>query len=181
MLVIIFANAPEIRSFFGLDPAVAAKPAFQTLQPGWTRHENCRFIASEYHDGDSFMAETASGKRIVFRLYFVDTPETDDRFPKRNADQAKFFNVADVKPLGEKARSFTRAFLRGGFTATTRDERARGMSGLPRSYAFIERRGELLSEALLRNGLARPFGRGTDLPDGTPKQIHWNHLNAITP
>jgi len=157
---------------------VARFPADQ-LKPGWTRFENCRHIAGEYYDGDSFMAETADGKRVVFRLYFVDAPETDDRFPKRNAEQAKVFGVKDVRPLGEKARSFTRRFLRGGFTATTRHQRAAGMSGLPRSYAFVEVDGELLSEALLKAGLGRAYGRDTALPDGSDKYKHWDRLNGM--
>jgi len=65
----------------------------EKLKPGWTRFENCRHVVGEYYDGDSFMAETADGDRIVFRIYFVDAPETDDRYPKRNGEQAKVFVV----------------------------------------------------------------------------------------
>lgn len=150
-----------------------------SLTKGWTRFENCRHIVGEYYDGDSFMAETADGNRVVFRLYFVDAPETDDRFPKRNAEQAKIFGVKDVRPLGEKARKFTRDFLRRGFTATTKHQHAAGMSGLPRSYAFVEVDGELLSEALLKSGLGRAYGRDTALPDGGDKYKHWDRLNGM--
>jgi len=182
LLLLLFIGVPALYIRYSDPPgekASSSRFAEDKLAPGWTRFEDCRHIVSEYFDGDSFMAETADGERIVFRLYFVDAPETDDRYPKRNAEQAKVFGVKDVRPLGEKARGFTRKFLRKGFTATTRHQRAAGMSGLPRSYAFVEVDGELLSEALLRAGLGRPYGRDTALPDGNDKYKHWDRLNKM--
>jgi len=39
------------------------------------RLDNCRLIADAYNDGDSFHVK-ADGKEWIFRLYFVDAPET---------------------------------------------------------------------------------------------------------
>jgi len=175
----VYRQQEQPRAATGSTSATGARFPADQLKAGWTRFENCRHIAGEYYDGDSFMAETADGKRVVFRLYFVDAPETDDRFPKRNAEQAKVFGVKDVRPLGEQAREFTRNFLRRGFTATTKHQHAAGMSGLPRSYAFVEVEGELLSEALLKAGLGRAYGRDTALPDGGDKYKHWDRLNGM--
>ena len=147
---------------------------------GWTVHRGCRHIAGEYHDGDSFMLETDAG-RLVFRLYFVDAPENDRRFPDRNAVQARHFGIdeSEVERFGAEARALAARFLRHGCTVYTRGEDARGSSGLPRSYALIEARGELLSEALLRAGLARAYGRACVLPDGTAARPHWDRLNEL--
>lgn len=51
--------------------------------PDWQKLEGCQLIQNEWNDGDSFHVRTAEGTEFIFRLYFVDTPETDSRFPDR--------------------------------------------------------------------------------------------------
>lgn len=54
----------------------------------WQKLENCQLVADEYGDGDSFHVRQGD-KDFIFRLYFVDCPETDNRFPERVEEQAK--------------------------------------------------------------------------------------------
>ena len=79
----------------------------------WTTYENCRLVAGRYADGDSFHVATPAGEKI-FRLYYVDTPETDTNFPERVKEQAEYFKVSKRRTLeiGEAAREFTARFLR---------------------------------------------------------------------
>lgn len=49
--------------------------------------EGCEFLDTAYVDGDSFRMRWGSEEH-VFRLYDVGAPESDTRFPERNAEQA---------------------------------------------------------------------------------------------
>ncbi|MGI8432903.1 MAG: helix-hairpin-helix domain-containing protein [Chthoniobacterales bacterium] len=117
------------------------------------------------NDGDSFHVR-ASGREYIFRLYFVDTPETDASIPARVADQAKYFGVTVPQTLqiGLEAERFTRAKLTRPFTVVTKKEDARGRSRLPRYFAFIELNGVNLAEDLVANGLARVYGEKAQAP-----------------
>ena len=42
----------------------------------WETIRGCRLIENESNDGDSFHVE-ADGEEKIFRLYFVDTPESE--------------------------------------------------------------------------------------------------------
>ena len=44
----------------------------------------------------------------VFRLYFVDAPESDNRFPERNAEQAAYFGITPEQSVeaGREAKDF---------------------------------------------------------------------------
>ena len=44
--------------------------------------DNCVLVMNRFSDGDSFHV-SAKGKEYIFRLYFVDAPETDAEYPKR--------------------------------------------------------------------------------------------------
>ncbi len=78
----------------------------------WQTYENCTLLQNESNDGDSFHVR-AGGKEYIFRLYFVDTPETDASIPDRVAEQAKYFHVTVPQTLqiGIEAERFTRARL----------------------------------------------------------------------
>ena len=105
-------------------------------------------------------------RRDIFRLYFVDTPETDASIPDRVADQAKYFGVTVPQTLqvGVEAERFTRTKLARPFTVVTKKEDARGRSRLPRYFAFIEMNGANLAEDLVANGLARVYGESAQAP-----------------
>jgi len=117
-------------------------------------------------DGDSFHVKQGD-KEFIFRLYFVDCPETDDRFPERVDEQAKYFGVSHKRAIeiGNSATAFTREALAKPFTVWTKWLDARGSSKLHRFYAVVVTDRGSLSSLLVRNGLARIYGVPTALPD----------------
>jgi DNA uptake protein ComE-like DNA-binding protein len=132
----------------------------------WVTYQDCRLIPNPANDGDSFHVR-AGRKEFIFRLYFVDTPETDASLPERVAEQAKYFRVSVPQTLqiGAEAERFTREKLSRPFTVETCKEDARGRSRLPRYFAFVEMGSEDLAETLVRNGLARVYGAPGHPPD----------------
>lgn len=132
----------------------------------WQKLEGCKLVADEYGDGDSFHVRQGDVD-YIFRLYFVDTPETDSRFPERVADQARYFGItsAAALALGKKAEEFSFTTLAQPFTVWTKWQDARGASKQHRFYAAVETSAGSLSSLLVANGLARVFGMTTALPD----------------
>ena len=51
----------------------------------------------------------------VFRLYFVDAPESDTRFPDRKAEQPAYFGISadESVAFGKEAKEFVRSVLSG--------------------------------------------------------------------
>ncbi|HUF62366.1 MAG TPA: hypothetical protein VMN36_09855 [Verrucomicrobiales bacterium] len=143
-----------------------------------------KLVRSRGNDGDSFRIAWNS-KEYVFRLYFVDCPETSDRFPERIDYQADYFGIQDrrrVLALGEQAKSFTLGLLETEpFEVFTRWE---PVMNSERFHAFVrfplkEKGGVWLSELLVQAGLARIYTRPADLPDGTRKGAFQDHLRAL--
>lgn len=134
-------------------------------------------VPGRYGDGDSFHTATPAGERI-FRLYFVDTPETDSSFPDRVKDQADYFGITPKRALeiGHEAKVFTEKMLHGGFAVYTRGEDAEGRSEMQRFFALIKVGDRWLDVALVEAGLARVFGKQAVLPDGTTAKKHWSDL-----
>jgi competence protein ComEA len=131
----------------------------------WQRYENCQLVANEANDGDSFHVR-ADGHEYIFRLYFVDTPETSNDFPARVAAQAKYFHltVPQTLQVGLEAERYTRQQLSRPFTVITRKQDARGQSRLPRYFAIVETGNEGLAEQLVAKGLARVHGIAARAP-----------------
>jgi competence ComEA-like helix-hairpin-helix protein len=126
----------------------------------WVELEGCRMADNASNDGDSFHVQH-KGREYVFRLYFVDAPETSLLIPERVSEQADAFEATpeDVLKAGQGAAAFTKKHLRSGFKVSTRWEDARGMSKGGRHYAFVETGdGEDLGELLLAAGWARSYG-----------------------
>lgn len=146
----------------------------------WRTYENCKLIEIPSNDGDSFHVR-CKRRRYLFRLYFVDAPETDDSIPDRVKEQAAYWGIDEKSAieLGKQARKFTAEFLKDGFTAYSKLQDARGRSEKDRDYAVIRVGDTDLGEELVRNGLARVFGQGMDLWDGTSeRQVWWRLKNA---
>ena len=134
----------------------------------FTRYEGCEFGPTKYADGDSFKVRIGADE-FVLRLYFVDAPESDERFPDRNAEQAKYFGITQAKSVeaGKAAKEFVSGRLTGKkFVAFTCWATALGSSKLPRYYAIIEVDGRGLADLLVENGLARLHGTSVTHPDG---------------
>ena len=133
----------------------------------WTTFEECTLIEDPANDGDSFHVRFKE-REYVARLYFVDCPETDTRYPDRVKEQGDYFGGLSEKEtlrVGKKAAEFTEKWLKGGtFTMHTRYEDAQGASSKKRYYMWIEKDGKILAEDLARNGLARLHGMNTDPP-----------------
>lgn len=133
----------------------------------WTRLEGCVLVQSPYNDADSFRVRH-DGKEYLFRLYFVDAPESDMEFPQRVREQAEYFGITapEVIESGKEASSFVKSVLSPPFTVITRWQGAQGRSVIPRFYAFVETRDGDLAELLVRNGFARVYGVRVTRPDG---------------
>ena len=146
--------------------ALAAMLALDASAGQWETLRGCRLLPNESNDGDSFHVEH-EGKEYIFRLYFVDCPESSMQVESRVAEQARDFGVSDDKILkgGKDAAEFTERALRGTFTVTTQFQNARGASKLPRFYAMVETKdGKDLAALLAEAGLARAFGVKASAP-----------------
>lgn len=134
----------------------------------WYVKEGCRLLPNASNDGDSFHVRH-NKREYIYRLYFVDAPETDDRIPERLVEQGAYFGIADPKvviKVGKEAADFSRKFLAGEFTVMTKGADARGSSDKSRDYAFVMVGKEDLAVELVRNGLARIYGLQEDPPEG---------------
>ena len=138
----------------------------------WRVYKECRLAENPANDGDSFHVLTAKHE-YLFRLYFVDCPESDRLVPGRVKEQAAHFGVSEeaVLKAGELALQFTHQFLAGGFIVQTRKEDARGQSRMKRYYAIVKAGDKDLAEELVMRGLARAYGKGTELPDGSEEDL----------
>jgi len=132
----------------------------------WETLEGCRLIRNDSNDADSFHVRH-DGKDYIFRLYFVDAPETSTMVPSRVREQATIFGISQERVLvaGEQATKFALGHLKRPFTVRTKWQDARGRSALPRNYAFIETAdGRDLGELLAAAGHARSYGAAAAPP-----------------
>lgn len=122
---------------------------------------------NRYNDGDSFRVRQGD-REFVFRLYFVDAPETDHGFGERVREQALYFGVTTsaVVQVGQEAAAFVKQQLSGTFTVITRWQAAQGRSKLPRFYAFVQANGQDLGRQLVSQGMARVYGVRATTPEG---------------
>jgi endonuclease YncB( thermonuclease family) len=136
-----------------------------TAPAGWTLLENCRLENHDYADGDSFHV-IHRGRNLQFRLYFVDCPETEMRFPERIAEQGKVFALGSegVVAAGHRAHAFTDEMLSRLFNVLTKWEEAQGASAQELFYTVVLLGNQNLAEELVRHGFARAFGMHTDYP-----------------
>ena len=122
----------------------------------WVVLNDCRLLRTESLDADSFHVK-AAGNEYIFRLYFVDAPETDMSVAERLAEQAQYFGLTPGQTitLGEYAKRFTKEKLAQPFTVRTCMQDAMRRSKMGRYYAFVETKEGDLAELLVANGLAR--------------------------
>ena len=125
----------------------------------WVTMENCTLVPNASNDGDSFHVRVKR-KEYIFRLYFVDSPETDATLADRLDEQAKYFGitVAQALQVGEMAKTFTVEKLSHPFTVYTCRQDALGRSKKERFYAIVQTGNQDLAEELVKNGLARIHG-----------------------
>jgi endonuclease YncB( thermonuclease family) len=125
----------------------------------WVTLENCRLVPNPANDGDSFHVRIKR-KEYIFRLYFVDAPETDAALADRVEEQARYFGITVDQTLqvGELAKRFITEKLSHPFTVRTCRQDALGRSKNERFYAIIRSGNKDLAEELVKNGLARIYG-----------------------
>jgi endonuclease YncB( thermonuclease family) len=158
---------------------------------GWTVHQGCRLAQHQHNDGDSFWVTHPDGTKREYRLYFVDTPESQFKRYRdgktnaaRIAEQAGYFKgISPEKAveIGAEAKRFTLSLLRDTpFTVMTRNE---AVFDSARHYAHIEINHEAkrqrLDEMLVQRGLARIHTKGADAPDGTTLDQQRQKLRSL--
>jgi endonuclease YncB( thermonuclease family) len=147
----------------------------------WVTLNNCQYLPNRANDGDSFHVR-ANGREHIFRLYFVDAPETDSSIPKRVADQAAYFRInrSQTIEVGLEAERFTREHLLSKpFVVRTCFQGARGRSRLPRYFAFVQVDHTDLGESLVANGLARVYGAASVAPQMNAPEVEWHKLERL--
>ena len=166
LLITAFVFAASITNSFAHSPWI-------TLQGG-------HYLIKRPNDGDSFHV-SVEGHEYIFRLYFVDAPETSAEFRDRVEEQAKYFGVTvdQVLEVADLAKQFTREKLTEPFLVRTCWEDAGGRSRMQRFYAFVQTRTGDLGEQLVENGLARSHP-ATAKPEGlTSAGAEWQKLIAL--
>jgi len=146
----------------------------------WITLQGGHYLIKRPNDGDSFHV-SVEGHEYIFRLYFVDAPETSAEFRDRVEEQAKYFGatVDQVLEIGDLAKQFTREKLTEPFLVRTCWEDAGGRSRMQRFYAFVQTRTGDLGEQLVENGLARSHP-ATAKPEGlTSTAAEWQKLMAL--
>lgn len=151
----------------------------EAKQP-WVVLKDCRLARSESLDADSFHVK-AGGREYIFRLYFVDAPETDMSFAGRVKEQAAYFKLKPEQAitLGEYAKRFTKEKLGRPFTIRTCMQDAMGRSKMDRYYAFVETSEGDLGELLVTNGLARLHGVAAQPAGLRSPERQWNKLRRL--
>ena len=164
-----------------LEPLVAIAQTAPPAQP-FQRLDGCLYKSDRWNDGDSFHVLLQDQKEVIFRLYFVDTPEEERVYADRIAEQAAYFGIsADaVLEVGHEASEFTKRTLAKPFTTYTRWRRALGRSAIWRYYAIVVTAdGQDLNELLVSEGLARIYGTRTPLPDGRDSREYLAYLHEL--
>ncbi len=183
---VIFATAAAVLLIVAGEFSSVHSRTFQTsggpvaTHGSWTVLNDCIYTRNSSNDGDSFHI-SAGGKQYLFRLYFVDAPETDADFKHRVDEQAKYFGIGrnQVVQVGKLARDFTREKLSRPFTLRTCFQDALGRSRMQRFYAIVQTATGDLGEQLIENGLARIHGASAN-PVGLPSaNVEWQKLNQL--
>ncbi len=185
------APAPAERPAPRSHPA-AKEPAKPPGRNGaYEIYRNCTLVEARNNDGDSFMVKLPDGRKVEFRLYFVDTPESafksyagGDTNHRRIREQAA--DLGGITPeqaveIGKKAKALALGLLASRpFDLHTRWDSPFNDN---RFHAFVEVRPDgksrWLHEILVEKGFARIHTKGADLPDGTSSTKHKARLKEL--
>ena len=157
---------------------------------GYEVYRNCRLDPERNNDGDSFEIRLPDGHTEIFRLYFVDTPESEFKEYRdgrsnheRIRQQAGYFGITSELSVetGRRAKKFVLERLASQpFTLYTvwdspyDDQRYHAFIELPAGTTT-----RFLDELLVEQGLCRIYTKGADAPDGTPMQQRKDQLRAL--
>src|ERR1035437_8754105 len=122
-------------SLLGLLLSVAVRQSCAADRREWVMLTNCQYVAGKDNDGDSFRIRWGTNEFIA-RLYFVDAPETNLKYPERTREQSERFGVTldETMKAGAIAKDMVREILREPFVVYTRCGTAAGRSKEPRYY-----------------------------------------------
>lgn len=201
LLVIVLA----VRHFSGV-PGPSTKPDAKPQTPAvstetaaaptrkqgeWSVYSGCKLVDHKNNDGDSFLVRLPNGTQREYRLYFVDTPESQfkrygggETNAQRISEQARYFGKLSSEKavaVGSEAKQFALSALKAApFDLITKNE---AVFDSARHYAHVEitRNGQRqrLDEMLVERGFARIHTKGEDLPDGTSAASHKQKLRGI--
>jgi endonuclease YncB( thermonuclease family) len=153
----------------------------------WTEYQDVSLAAHLHNDGDSFRVAFSNASEQEFRLYFVDTPESQfKRYQDGNTNgerleqQARYFGGIEIEEciaIGIRAKKLMHELLSGHFDVYTRYEEVFD-SGRFYCHVLLPLNGSprWLDELLVENGMARIITQTADLPDGTSAERHKKHL-----
>jgi endonuclease YncB( thermonuclease family) len=159
-----------------------------------TSLKQCKLVATEWSDGDSFQIQTLEGQTHTIRLYGADCIEwhvSDDSDARRLRAQRRYFGISEwggspnasiqaAKELGEAAAKEVTSALKRPFQVHTAFADARGDGKYKRIYAFVTTaEGEDLAERLIRLGLARAFGVYRETPTGKSSNDYREYLQDV--
>jgi endonuclease YncB( thermonuclease family) len=159
---------------------VASWPSSAAERRAWVTLTDCQYVAAKDNDGDSFRVGCGTNE-FNLRLYFVDAPETNLRYPERTREQSEYFGVTldETMKGGAKARDTVREILRHPFVVRTRWATAAGRAKETRYYALVEVGGKSLAEVLVSQGLARTKGVSPNLPTGEKAKAYVETLEKL--
>ena len=159
---------------------VAPWPSGAAERREWVSLTNCQYVAAKDNDGDSFRVRCGTNE-FTLRLYFVDAPETNLRYPERTREQSEHFGVTlgETMKAGAKAKDTVQEILRDPFVVRTRWASAAGRGKETRYYALVEVGGQSLAEVLVSQGLARTKGVSPNLPTGERAKAYVERLEAL--
>ncbi len=159
----------------------------ETSGAGLELLSKCKLITGRNNDGDSFHVKHEKGQ-TEFRLYFVDTPESEYKTygggednGKRLDQQAAYFGMSsrdEITKVGKEGKVFTKnILLKGDFKILTKWE---DVVRPGRSYCLVivewEGKEVYLHELLVTQGLVRVHTDGCDLPQGRNKREQRKYL-----
>jgi endonuclease YncB( thermonuclease family) len=172
-----------------LGVVLIAMPRFIFAESGVEVFQDCRFVSSEWADGDSFPVRLPDGRELTVRLYGVDCIETaaaNETLARRLRAQRRYFGIeggdgidsgATARMLGVEAAIRTASLLAEPFSVETSFTDARGSGMSQRVYGYVTLQdGRDLGSVLVREGLARAFGVVRSRADGTPGEEYRQRL-----
>ena len=159
---------------------VILSPSSAAERREWVTLTTCQYVAAKDNDGDSFRVQCGPNE-FNLRLYFVDTPETNLRYPERTREQSEYFGVTldETMKAGSKARDTVQELLQKPFVVATRWASAAGRSRETRYYALVEVGGKGLAEVLVSQGFARTKGVFANLPTGEKAKAYAEKLEQL--
>ena len=159
---------------------VAAWSSSAAQRREWVTLTTCQYVAAKDNDGDSFRVRCGTDE-FNLRLYFVDAPETNLRYPERTREQSEYFGVTldETMKAGARARDKAREILREPFVVRTRWATAADRAKETRYYALVEVGGKSLAEVLVSQGLARTKGVSPNLPTGEKAKAYVERLEVL--